>query len=76
MGLYNMNLGKFVTDYEVKLGMKLGNVLTGGDIQPWSAVTEQHIMDLECEAFMSLVGEPKTQERMQSLLMSGKPLRN
>jgi 3-hydroxyacyl-CoA dehydrogenase len=76
MGLYNMNLGKFVTDYEVKLGMKLGNVLTGGDIQPWSAVTEQHILDLECEAFMSLVGEPKTQERMQSLLMSGKPLRN
>ena len=76
MGVYNMNLGQFVTDYEVHLAMKLGNVLTGGDIQPNSVVTEQHVLDLEREAFMSLVGEPKSQERMQHLLMKGKPLRN
>jgi 3-hydroxyacyl-CoA dehydrogenase len=76
MGLYNFNLGGLVTDYEVHLAGKLANVLTGGDIQPWSAVDEQQILDLEREAFMSLVGEPKSQERMQHLLMKGKPLRN
>jgi 3-hydroxyacyl-CoA dehydrogenase len=76
MGLHNMRLGKFITDYEYNIASKLAKVLTGGDIEPWSAVTEQHILDLECEAFMSLVGEAKTQERMQNLLMKGKPLRN
>lgn len=76
MGVYNMNLGAYVTDYEVHLAMTLGKVLTGGDIEPWSAVTEQYVLDLEREAFMSLVGEPKSQERMQHLLQKGKPLRN
>jgi 3-hydroxyacyl-CoA dehydrogenase len=76
MGLHNMKLGKFITEYEFHIASKLAKVLTGGDIEPWSQVTEQHVLDLECEAFMSLVGEAKTQERMQNLLMKGKPLRN
>ena len=76
MGLNNMVLGGFVTEYEVKIGTKLANVLTGGDIEPNTAVSEQYLLDLEREAFMSLVGEAKTQERMQHLLMKGRPLRN
>ena len=76
MGLHNMALGGFVTEYERFMGLKLANIMCGGDIEPWTQVTEDHLHDLEREAFMSLVGEAKTQERMQSLLMTGKPLRN
>jgi len=65
-----------VTEYEKKIATKLAWVLCGGDIEPWSPVSEQYVLDLEREQFMSLVGEPKTIERMQSLLTSGKPLRN
>jgi 3-hydroxyacyl-CoA dehydrogenase len=76
MGLENMLLGKYITEYERHIAMKLANILTGGDVQPNSAVTFDHLLELECEAFMSLVGEAKTQERMQHMLMKGKPLRN
>lgn len=76
MGIYNMAMGGYVTEYEKKIAMKLANVLCGGDIEPNTAVTEEHLLDLEREAFMSLVGEPKTIERMQSILTTGKPLRN
>jgi len=76
MGLHNMALGGFITEYETHIGTKLANVLCGGDIEPYTQVSEQHILDLECEAFLSLCGEAKTQERMQSILMTNKPLRN
>jgi len=76
MGLYNMAMGGYVTEYEKKIARKLAHVLCGGDIEPNTAVTEQHLLDLEREAFMSLVGEPKSIERMQSILTTGKPLRN
>lgn len=76
MGLYNMRLGGWVTDHEVKIASKIAHILTGGDIQPNTAVSETRIMELEREAFMSLVGEPKSIERMQALLKTGKPLRN
>ncbi len=75
-GLYNMVQGGYVTEFEVKIATKLANVLCGGDIEPNTAVTEQHLLDLEREAFMSLVGEQKAIERMQSLLTTGRPLRN
>jgi len=75
-GLYNMKQGGFVTEYEVHIARKLAYVLCGGDIEPNTAVDENRLLDLEREAFMSLVGEQKTIERMQSLLTSGKPLRN
>jgi len=76
MGLYNMRMGGYVSDHDKKIAMKLANVLTGGDIQPNSKVTEDYILELEREAFMSLVGEPLSIARMQSLLTTGKPLRN
>ena len=76
LGLQNMALGGFITEYETKIGTKLATILTGGDIEPNSAVTVQHLLDMEREAILSLFGEPKTQERMQHFLMKGKPLRN
>ena len=76
MGLYNMRLGDYLTDHEMKIAKKLATVLTGGDIEPNTAVTEDYILGLEKEAFMSLVGEPKSIERMQAILSTGKPLRN
>ena len=58
------------------MGESLARVLTGGDCSPVTPVTEQHVLDLEREAFLSLCGTEKTQERMQAILMTGKPLRN
>lgn len=75
-GLYNMVQGGYVTEFEVKIATKLANVLCGGDIEPNTAVTEERLLELEKEAFMSLVGEPKSLERMQALLTTGRPLRN
>jgi 3-hydroxyacyl-CoA dehydrogenase len=51
-------------------------VISGGALNPPQAVSEQYLLDLEREAFLSLCGEPKTQERIQYLLKTGKPLRN
>ncbi len=76
MALYNMRMGEFISDYDKHIALKLAKVLTGGDIEPNSVVSEQYVLDLEREAFMSLVGEEKTIARMQSLLTTGKPLRN
>ena len=62
--------------HDVVVGSKLARVLTGGHVSPSQRVTEQQLLDLEREAFVSLCGEVKTQERMQYMLMHGKPLRN
>lgn len=75
-GLYNMAQGGYITEFETKIAKKLARVLTGGDIEPNTATTEEHLLELEKEAFMSLVGEPKAIERMQALLTTGRPLRN
>ena len=76
MGVYLMRQGDFITDYEVKLGGKIAEVLCGGSITPGTPVSEQYILDLEREAFKSLCGERKTQERIQYTLKTGKTLRN
>jgi len=76
MGVYLMRQGDFITDYEVKLGGKIAEVLCGGNITPGTPVSEQYILDLEREAFKSLCGEKKTQERIQFTLKTGKTLRN
>ena len=68
-------LGK-VSEHDAVIGRKLAYVLTGGETSPVTPLTEQQVLDLEREAFLSLCGMEKTQERMQSILMSGKPLRN
>jgi 3-hydroxyacyl-CoA dehydrogenase len=65
-----------ISEHDIKVGSKLAWILCGGRVSPTVKVTEQHILDLEREAFVSLCGEAKTQERMQFMLMNGKPLRN
>ena len=76
MGVYLMRQGDYITDYEVKLGGKIAEVLCGGNITPGTPVSEQYILDLEREGFKSLCGEKKTQERIQYTLKTGKTLRN
>jgi len=76
MGVHLMRQGDFITDYEVKLGAKIAEVLCGGNVTPGTMVSEQYILDLEREGFKSLCGEKKTQERIQFTLKTGKALRN
>jgi 3-hydroxyacyl-CoA dehydrogenase len=76
MGVHMMRQGDYVTDYEVKLGGKIAEVLCGGSVTPGTPVSEQYILDLEREGFKSLCGEKKTQERIQYTLKTGKTLRN
>jgi 3-hydroxyacyl-CoA dehydrogenase len=74
--LYQMHEGKFATDHDLVVGKKLAAVLTGGDV-PWGTVrTEQDLLDLEREAFLSLAGTEATQARIEAFLTTGKPLRN
>ncbi len=76
MGVHLMRQGDYITDYEVKLGGKIAEVLCGGNVTPGTPVSEQYILDLEREGFKSLCGEKKTQERIQYTLKTGKTLRN
>jgi 3-hydroxyacyl-CoA dehydrogenase len=76
MGLYLMRQGDFITEHEAKLGTKIAEVLCGSNVTPGSPISEQYLLDLEREAFKSLCGEKKTQERIQFTLKTGKTLRN
>jgi 3-hydroxyacyl-CoA dehydrogenase len=76
MMLYDMQLNHQISEHDRKIGKKLAGVLTGGDVAPSTPVTEQQVLDLELEAFLSLTTEPKTQERIMFMLEKGKPLRN
>lgn len=76
MQLYDMVQNHQISDHDRLIGRKLGQVLTGGDVSATTPVTEQHLLDLELEAFVSLCGEAKTQDRLQFMLEKGKPLRN
>src|SRR5579862_3203804 len=76
LGVHLMHQGGYATDYEVKIGNKVAEVLCGGNVSPRTPVSEQYILDLEREAFKSLCGEKKTQERIQYTLKTGKTLRN
>ncbi len=76
MGVYLMRQGDYISDHELKLGTKIAEVLCGGNITPGTPVSEQYLLDLEREAFKSLCGEKKTQERIQFTLKTGKTLRN
>ncbi len=76
LGLYLWKEAKRITDFEFHIGKKLAYVLTGGDYTSDQEVDEQYILDLEREAFLSLCGERKTQERMQYMLKNNKALRN
>lgn len=72
----NLLLLHKVSEHDAVVAHHLANVLTGGNASPLTPLTEQDVLDLEREAFLSLAGTEKTQERIQSFLMTGKPLRN
>ena len=76
MMLHNMKLNHWVSSYDVTVATRLGKILTGGDTTINDPVSEQTILDLEREAFLSLLGEPKTQDRIKYMLVNNKPLRN
>ncbi len=76
MLLYNMQKGGYISEHDRLVGEKIAYVITGGDVPFGKIVTEQQLLDLEREAFLSLCGERKTQERMSYMLTHGKPLRN
>jgi 3-hydroxyacyl-CoA dehydrogenase len=76
LGVHLMRQGEYISDYEVKLGNKIAEVLCGGNVSPGTPISEQYLLDLEREAFLSLCGEKKTQERIQYTLRTGKTLRN
>ena len=75
-GINGMWRGKYATEHDVTVAKKLAYVMCGGDLSAPTLVSEQYLLDLEREAFLSLTGEKKTLERIQSILKSGKPLRN
>jgi 3-hydroxyacyl-CoA dehydrogenase len=76
MGLYLAREGGYITEYDAVVGEKLAHVLSGGRLTGTQKVSEQYLLDLEREAFLSLCGNQKTQERMQHMLKTGKALRN
>ncbi|WP_417886820.1 3-hydroxyacyl-CoA dehydrogenase NAD-binding domain-containing protein [Zunongwangia sp.] len=76
VGTDQMNAGKYISDHDKKIANKLAYVMAGGDLSEASYVSEQYLLDLEREAFLSLCGERKTLERLQHMLQKGKPLRN
>jgi 3-hydroxyacyl-CoA dehydrogenase len=76
LGVHIMRNGEYISDHEVKIANKVAEVLCGGDVTPGTLVSEQYLLDLEREAFKSLCGEKKTQERIQFTLKTGKTLRN
>jgi 3-hydroxyacyl-CoA dehydrogenase len=76
VGIFMFKEAGYITEYESVIGTKLAKVMTGGDLSRPAWVSEQFILDLEREAFLSLCGEEKTQQRMWNLLQTGKVLRN
>jgi len=76
MGLYLAREAGYISEYDMVVGEKLAYVLSGGRLTGRQTVSEQYLLDLEREAFLSLCGQAKTQERMAYMLKSGKPLRN
>ena len=76
LGVYLMREGEFISDHDVKVANQVARVLTGGNVTSGSFISEDYLLDLEREAFLSLCGEAKTAERIGYTLKTGKPLRN
>ncbi|OAO85134.1 Enoyl-CoA hydratase (isoleucine degradation) / 3-hydroxyacyl-CoA dehydrogenase [Parageobacillus thermoglucosidasius] len=76
LGAQSMYHSGYISEHDLKIAKKLAYVIAGGKVPYGTEVDEQYLLDLEREAFLSLVGEPKSQERMQHMLVKGKPLRN
>ena len=75
-GINGMLRANYITEHDVKIAKKLAYVMCGGDLSEQTLVSEQYLLNLEREAFLSLCGEKKTLERIQSVLKGGKPVRN
>lgn len=75
-GLQGMQMGRYISEHDAKVAKWIANVMCGGDLTSPQEVSEQYLLDLEREAFLSLTGEKKTLERIQAILTGGKPLRN
>lgn len=76
VGTEAMESGKYISEHDKKIANKLAYVMAGGDLSQAQDVSEQYLLDLEREAFLSLTGERKTLERLQHMIQKGKPLRN
>jgi 3-hydroxyacyl-CoA dehydrogenase len=76
LAIHMMLRGEYISEFDAVIGRKLANILAGGALSAPQTVSEQYILDLEREAFVSLCGERKTQERIAHTLKTGKPLRN
>jgi 3-hydroxyacyl-CoA dehydrogenase len=76
IGVYMAAEGRYITEYDTVIGERLAYVLSGGRLTGEQVVSEQYLLDLEREAFLSLCGNRQTQERIQHMLKTGKPLRN
>ena len=76
LGIHQMKRAGYISDHDAEIGTELARILTGGDLNHPTRVSEQYLLDLEREAFLSLVGKRKTQERIAHMLKTGKPLRN
>lgn len=76
LGAKQMFLSGYASEHDMKIAEKLAFVIAGGRVAKGTKVDEQYLLDIEREAFLSLVGEPKSQQRMQHMLTKGKPLRN
>ncbi len=76
LGIHMMREGEYISDHDATVARHVANVLCGGAVTPGTPLSEQYLLDLEREAFLSLCGERKTQERIAFTLKTGKPLRN
>jgi 3-hydroxyacyl-CoA dehydrogenase len=76
LGIHQMKRAGYISDHDAEIGTQLARILTGGDLNHPTRVSEQYLLDLEREAFLSLVGTRKTQERIAHMLKTSKPLRN
>lgn len=76
LGAQSMYYSGYISEHDLKIAKKLAYVIAGGKVPFGTEVDEEYLLDLEREAFLSLVGEPKSQARMQHMLLKGKPLRN
>jgi 3-hydroxyacyl-CoA dehydrogenase len=76
LGIYLLREGEYISDYDAKVATHVARILTGGDVTAGTPMSEQALLDLEREGFLSLCAEPKTMERIAFTLKTGKPLRN
>jgi 3-hydroxyacyl-CoA dehydrogenase len=76
LGMHMMKRGGYISDHDALIGLKIAEVVSGGNLTRPTRVSEQYLLDLEREAFVSLCGTRATQERIAHMLKTGKPLRN